>query len=74
MEVRDLFISNGVAGIEGAASGADGPLTQPKRRATVQAVLQGDIWLNSGHHLHLTNKGDPGTLVIIIVTSDSSQA
>ena len=34
--------------------------------------IKGDIWLNFGHHLHLTNKGDPGTPGIIIVTSDCS--
>ena len=33
-------------------------------------LVKGDIWLNSGHHLHLTNKGDPGTRGIIMVTSD----
>ena len=32
-------------------------------------LVKGDIWHNSGHHLRLTNKGDPGSLVIIIVTS-----
>ena len=29
---------------------------------------KGDIWLNFGHYLHLTNKGDPGILEIIVVT------
>ena len=34
-------------------------------------LAKGDIRLKSSHHLHLTNKGDPGKPGIIIVTSES---
>ena len=47
---------------------AKSPLS-PRLLEDCSCPLKGDIWLNSGHHLHLTNKGDLGTPGIVIVTS-----